>query len=100
MNGRPTRQPAQGCRDYEIHQRRTNESAQSRITTGETRAGVMTFRARWQTAVETFSGHALQKLRLELPHSVAELLLTSTHRSNNNDRNLNLVRPSHLPVSA
>jgi hypothetical protein len=61
--------------------------------------GAMNFRARWQTAVETVSGHALQKLRLELVHSVSELLLTSTHGSNNNDRNLNLVRPSYLPVS-
>jgi hypothetical protein len=66
----------------------------------ESCAGVITFRARWQTAVETVSGHALQKMRLELAHSVSELLLTSTHGSNNNDRNLNLVRPSHLPVSA
>ena len=61
---------------------------------------VMNFRARWQTAVETVSGHALQKLRLELAHSVSELLLTSTHGSNDNDRSINIVRPSHLPVSA
>jgi hypothetical protein len=60
----------------------------------------MNFRARWQTAVETVSGHALQKFRLELAHPVSELLLTSTHKRNNNDRNLNLVRTSHLPVSA
>ena len=60
---------------------------------------VINFRARWQTAVETLSGHALQKLRLELAHSVSELL-TSTHGSNDNDRNLNFLRPSHLPVSA
>jgi hypothetical protein len=66
----------------------------------ETRADAMTFRARWQTAVETVSGHALQKLRLELAHSISGLLLTSTHGSNDNDRNLNLLRPSHLPVSA
>jgi hypothetical protein len=66
----------------------------------ESRADSMTFRARWQTAVETVSGHVLQKLRLELAHSVSELLLTSTHGSNDNDRNLNLLRPSHLPVSA
>jgi hypothetical protein len=66
----------------------------------ESRAGAMTFRARWQTAVETVSGHAVPKLLLELAHSVSELLLTSTHRSNNNDRHLNLVRPSHLSVSA
>jgi hypothetical protein len=66
----------------------------------ESRAGMTIFHARWQTAVETVSGHALQKLRLELPHPVSELLLTSTHRSNNNDRNLNLVRTPHLPVSA
>jgi hypothetical protein len=66
----------------------------------ESGADVMTFRARWQTAVETVSGHALQKLRLELAPSASELLLTSTHRSNNNDLNLNLVRTSHLPVSA
>jgi hypothetical protein len=61
---------------------------------------VMKFRARWQTAVDTVSGHASQKLRLELAPSVSELLLTSTHWSNDNDRNLNLVWPSHLPVSA
>jgi hypothetical protein len=66
----------------------------------ESRAGVMTFRARWQTAVETLSGHALQKLRLELAPSVSELLLTSTHGSNDNDRTINILRPSHLPVSA
>ena len=60
----------------------------------------MRLRARWQTAVETVSGHALHKLRLELAHSVSELLLTSTHGSNDNDRNLNLLRSSHLPVSA
>ena len=65
----------------------------------ESRADAMTFRARWQTAVETVSGHALQKLRLELAHSVSELL-TSTHGSNDNDRDLNLLRASHLPVSA
>ena len=65
----------------------------------ESHADAMTFRARWQTAVETVSGHALQKLRLELAHSVSELL-TSTHGSNDNDRDLNLLRPSHLPVSA
>jgi hypothetical protein len=73
----------------------TRESVQA-----ESRAGVVTFRARWQTAVETLSGHALQKLRLELAPSVSELLLTTTHGSNNNDRNLNLMRTSHLPVSA
>jgi len=39
----------------------------------ESRADAMTFRARWQTAVETLSGHALQKLRLELAHSVSEI---------------------------
>jgi hypothetical protein len=39
-------------------------------------ADVMRLRARFQTAVETVSGHALQKLRLELTHSVSELLLT------------------------
>ncbi len=61
---------------------------------------VMKFRERWQTAVETVSGHALQKLRLELAHSVSERLLTSTHGSNDNDRSINIVRPSHLPVSA
>jgi hypothetical protein len=66
----------------------------------KSRADAMRLRARWQTAVETVSGHALQKLRLELAHSVSELLLTSTHGSNDNDRNLNLLRPSHLPVSA
>ena len=59
---------------------------------------MMAFRAQWQTAVETVSGHALQKLRLEFaPFSQ---LLISTHRSNDNDRSINIVRPSHLPVSA
>jgi hypothetical protein len=66
----------------------------------ESRAAVMTFRARWQTAVQTLSGHALQKLRLELAPSVSELLLTSTHGSNDNDRSINILRPSHLSVSA
>jgi hypothetical protein len=67
----------------------------------ESRADVMmTFRTRWQTAVETVSSRALQKLRLELAQCVSELLLTSTHGSNNNDRNLNFVLSSHLPVSA
>ena len=60
---------------------------------------VMKFRVRWQTAVETVSGHGLQKLRLELAHSVSELLLTSTHGNDDNDRSINIVRPSHLPVS-
>jgi hypothetical protein len=73
----------------------TRESVQAK-----SRAGVMTFRARWQTAVETLSGHALQKLRLELAPSVSELLLTSTHGSNDNDRSINILRPSHLSVSA
>ena len=59
---------------------------------------VMIFRARWQTAVGTISGHASQKLRLELA-PFSELLI-STHRSNDNDRSINIVRPSHLPVSA
>jgi len=58
------------------------------------------FRARWQTAVETVSGYALQKLRLELAHSALELLLTSTHGSDDNDHSANIVRPSHMPVSA
>jgi hypothetical protein len=66
----------------------------------ESHADATTFRARWQTAVETISGHALQKLRLELAHSVSELLFTSTHGSNDNDRSSNIVCPSHLPVSA
>jgi hypothetical protein len=66
----------------------------------ESRDGLMNFRARWQTAVETVSGRALQKLRLELADPVSERLLTSTHRRSNNDRNLNFVRTSHLPVSA
>jgi hypothetical protein len=55
---------------------------------------------RSQTVVETVSGHALQKLRVELAHSVSESLFTSMHGNNNNDRYLNLVRTSHLPVSA
>jgi hypothetical protein len=66
----------------------------------ESRADAMALHARWQTAVETVSGQALHKLRLELAHSVSESLLTSTHRSNNNDCDLNLLRASHLPVSA
>jgi hypothetical protein len=40
----------------------------------ETCGSVMKFRARWQTAVETLSGHASQKLRLELAPSVSDLL--------------------------
>jgi len=60
----------------------------------------MNFRARGQTAVETVSGYALQKLRLELVRSVSDLLLNSTHGSNDNDRSINIVRPSHLPASA
>jgi hypothetical protein len=36
--------------------------------------GVMKYRARWQTAPETMSGHALRKLRLELAPSVSEAL--------------------------
>ena len=35
---------------------------------------IMNFPARWQTAVETVSGHVLQKLRLELAPPVSELL--------------------------
>jgi len=66
----------------------------------ESSSDAMSFRARWQTAVETVSGHTLQKLRLELAYSVSQLLLTSTHGSNDNDRNLSLMRSSHLPVSA
>jgi hypothetical protein len=59
---------------------------------------VISLRARSQTAVETVSGYASQKLRLEFgPFSQ---LLTSTHGSNDNDRSINIVRPSHLPVSA
>ena len=61
---------------------------------------VLTFRARWQTVVETVSGHVSQKLRLELAPPVSELLLTSTHRSNNYDRNLHLVRTAHSPLLA
>ena len=66
----------------------------------DSRAEAMTVRARWQTTVETVSGHALQKLRLELAPSVSKFLGTSTHGSNDNDRSINIVRPSHLPVSA
>jgi hypothetical protein len=61
---------------------------------------VINVRARWQTAVETVSGYALQKLRLELAPFVSKLLGTSTHGSNDNDCSINIVRPSHLPVSA
>ena len=39
----------------------------------ESRGRMMNFRARWQTAVQTQSGHGLQKLRLELA-PVSELL--------------------------
>jgi hypothetical protein len=35
---------------------------------------MVNFRAHWQTVVETQSGHALQKLRLELAPSVSEAL--------------------------
>jgi hypothetical protein len=66
----------------------------------ESHADATTFRARWQTAVETVSGYALQKLRLELAPSVSELLGISTHGSNDNDCCINIVRPSHLPISA
>ena len=45
-------------------------------------------------------GYELQKLRLELAHSVSELLLTSKHGSNDNDYSINIVRASHMPVSA
>jgi hypothetical protein len=62
-------------------------------------ADAMTFHARWQTAVETVPGYALQKLRLELA-PFSKFLGTSTHGSNDNDRSINSVRPSHLPVSA
>jgi hypothetical protein len=59
---------------------------------------VIAFRARWQTAVETVSRRALKKLRLEFaPLSERP---TSTHRSNDNDGGINILRPSHLPVSA
>ena len=66
----------------------------------ESRADAMALHTCWQTATETVPGHTLHKLRLELGHSVSELLLTSTHRSNNNDCVLNLLRASHMPVSA
>jgi hypothetical protein len=66
----------------------------------ESRADGTIFSARWQTAVEIVSGCTLQKLRLELAHPVSELFVTSTHRSNNNDCVLNLLRASHMPVSA
>jgi hypothetical protein len=58
------------------------------------------FRARWQTAVATVSGYALRKRRLELAPSVSKFLGTSTHGSNDNDRSVNIVRPSYLSVSA
>jgi hypothetical protein len=41
----------------------------------ESCGSVMKFRARWQTALETVSGHASQKLRLELAPSVSDLLI-------------------------
>jgi hypothetical protein len=59
---------------------------------------VIDFRARWQTAVETLSGRALEKIRLEF--APLSERLTSTHGSNDNDRSINIVQPSHLPVSA
>jgi len=59
---------------------------------------VMAFRARWQTAAETTSGHASQKLRLELAPFTE--LLTLNHGSNDNDHGVNIVLPSHLPVPA
>ena len=59
---------------------------------------VMAFRAQWQTTVETVSGYELQKLRLEF--APISKRLTLTHRSNDNDRSINIVRPSRLPVSA
>jgi hypothetical protein len=40
----------------------------------EDRGNVMKFVARWQTGVETLSGFALQKLRLELAPPVSEPL--------------------------
>jgi hypothetical protein len=58
----------------------------------------MNFRATWQTAIASGSGHDLQKLRLELAPSILKPI-TSTHRTNNNDRSINIVRPSYLPVS-
>jgi len=70
------------------------------LLSADSRAEAMTFRTRWQATVETVSGHALQKLRLELAPSVSKFLGTSTHGSNDNDRSINIVRPSHLPVSA
>jgi len=66
----------------------------------ESCAGTITFRARWQTAVETLSGYALQKLRLESAPPLPEFLLTSTHASNDNDCRIDILRPSHLPFSA
>jgi hypothetical protein len=45
-------------------------------------------------------GYELQKLRLELAHSVSGLILTSKHASNDNDYSINIVRASHMPVSA
>jgi hypothetical protein len=41
----------------------------------ETSGDVTNFHARWQTAVETVSGRALQKLRLKLAPPVSELLI-------------------------
>ena len=66
----------------------------------ETCDRVINFRARWQTAAETVSGHVWEKLRMELAPSVSKFLGTSTHGSNDNDRSINIVCPSHLPVSA
>jgi hypothetical protein len=56
---------------------------------------VINFRGGRQTAVGSVSGYALP----ELASPISELLVTSTHRSND-DRNFYLVRTSHLPVSA
>jgi len=41
----------------------------------ESCGGVVKFRARWQAAPETMSGHALRNLLLELAPSVSEPLM-------------------------
>jgi hypothetical protein len=66
----------------------------------ESCGGVMKFRARWQTAVDTASVTHHRSSVWSWPLPFQNYSLTSTRWSNDNDRNLNLLRPSDLPVSA
>jgi hypothetical protein len=69
------------------------------LVRAESCGGMINFRARWQIAVETVSGHhcrsSVWSWRIPFQN-----YFTSTHRSNDNDRSINIVRPSHLPFSA